>query len=375
MGWWSSFTDGISHAASWAVDHSGDIAKVVGTVAKVGGMLAAEAGDLKVEDDPSTLPTMAQHHQNFVKATDFLIQQAEGATKSLAALDSTTTTTKNTIAGLWQQPVSSDLSGAPTVGMYQDLSKILTISNCPPTYTLSDGTIRDTANDIGKAIFANAPGFAVNPGDPVPIEKPGFQFANGDNSLVIKGCHAYYAIPLGTRVTDAAWHGALHVETSMTEPFQDAYLKEAASVSFTVPDTATGSTTGDAGVDVWSVNLTISWTSAPYAQSLYASFTSIFTQTYPNFMLKSNTLTGTKQLLQVYAPPGVSPHDSRAAVTFAAGKAVQASLPSGGKPSGDAVGTALATGALTPDVEVTFSTIVAQPSTAKPASATVANGH
>lgn len=126
------------------------------------------------------------------------------------------------------------------------------------------------------------------------------------------------------------------------------------------------------GVDVWCVNLTISWANVPYARKLYASFNSIWSSNYSTYKVKANTLTGHLQLLQIIAPPGISPHQVREGVNYAASTTIQGSLNSSGVSAGkDTVGTFLAAGALAPEVNVTFSTIVLQDNS----SITVANGH
>jgi hypothetical protein len=75
-------------------------------------------------------------------------------------------------------------------------------------------------------------------------------------------------------------------------------------------------------VEVFRVNLAISWANVPYAQKLYASSNSVWASNYRTYKVRANTLTGHLQLLQVNAPLGISPHQVREAVNYAASTSI-----------------------------------------------------
>lgn len=75
MGFFDSIIDGVKSAGGWALDHAGDIANVVGTVAKVAGAVAlfqvdagtADGSNTHLKDFFSNLPLKSQANLNRTK--------------------------------------------------------------------------------------------------------------------------------------------------------------------------------------------------------------------------------------------------------------------------------------------------------------------
>lgn len=135
MGFWSSLIDGVKSAGGWVLDHSGDIASAVGTVAKIAGTfaVAADSGD-ETAKMAAHQKHLEEFHRNFDTASGLLEKAARKASKQVSekaagvwsfplgefAADNCV---KDYFTGIWKNLSSLLLDGTPAVLMYQDLSK------------------------------------------------------------------------------------------------------------------------------------------------------------------------------------------------------------------------------------------------------------
>ena len=86
MGFWGSLVDGAKSAGGWVLNHSGDIAKTVGTVVKVVGVIGPLQVNATTTDDSGT--QIKDFFNNFDIASDKLAGIAKSALHRQAAISS-----------------------------------------------------------------------------------------------------------------------------------------------------------------------------------------------------------------------------------------------------------------------------------------------
>ncbi|KAF5535185.1 hypothetical protein FMEXI_10936 [Fusarium mexicanum] len=302
MGFWSSLVDGVKSAGGWVLDHAGDIAGAVGTVAKIAGTFAVAA---ESDDETTRLAghqkNLALFHRNFDVASGLLKTEAREASKqvdekairqrSFFADDFTSEDrVRDYFTGIWKNPSALLPDGTPAVPMYQDLSKWLGALGVPVDQSL------DVSSEVGKAIFAiESP---TTSGGEVKIKTTKFSYTDPKGKWTLDLGHAYYPLPLGATSSEYCWHscvyGRFHPSKSLLaemeaegEPSSTIFVSELkASVK-----------------PMWVVNASINWGNQPLASNSHKKLIKKLEEEYKkqNRSVVYSTLEGVMQSVQLQA--------------------------------------------------------------------------
>ncbi|KAK0671623.1 hypothetical protein QBC41DRAFT_269908 [Cercophora samala] len=358
MGWWGSIISGVGAAVDWVKSNSGTIEKAVSVIAKVAGAIADD------HDDP-----VAQLFPNFTKAAQKLKEKAqEGAEMKLKEVkaglpdriknDKTRRTEAATDLAdstfLWVDPAPLNQAGQPNKGLVQDIGKMLAQSSFPTVLKTgngkekgkqSDSGLLDVALSIGEAIFANMGTESEHADDDGIVVSP-FSISSADGCCTISGCHAYYPIPLGQTGANSAWHAAMAMHKTTTEPHRFNEFANTRALTFSqrvkVED----------GNPKWLVTMSIPWEDAVSASSLAPALLNELKSndvTQAGWRLNYHSLDGTDQRLKLQCPDGFTPAQAKGLVRGCIKDVVKSS------------GMLLSPNAspyLTPDIQVTMSTLV-----------------
>ncbi|KXJ87297.1 hypothetical protein Micbo1qcDRAFT_179169 [Microdochium bolleyi] len=336
MGFWSSLVEGAKSAGGWVLDHAGDIAGAVGTVARIAGkVILLEDGTL---DHASHLEDF---HKNF-KLASFKLQQTAKGVVLKGSLDakeaelrasnahdySAENVNLDSFTGVWKSP-STLVKGQPVVTMYSDLSKWLASLGVPATATV------DIAQSFGKTIFANESSTLA---DPNTISSISFNISDPNGAWTLDCAHAYYALPLQAKVNDKCWHSCIYGKFHPSNKFlaMQALNRRKSNVSTIVRT----NTVPKGTVATWIINATIDWGTTVIAAAIQDKFNKAWDSTgeKDKRTLVTSNLLGTSQSVQVQGNHTDDPSSIRQAVIQLAARTLTAYLAeAGGKPgnSGD----------------------------------------
>ncbi|KAL5622319.1 hypothetical protein FOBRF1_001569 [Fusarium oxysporum] len=300
MGFWGSLVDGVKSAGGWVLDHSGDIASAVGTVAKIAGTFLGAADS---EDEIAKMAAHQMHleefHRNFDKASGLLEKEAKKAAKeagkkaagvrsSSAGEFAAENVVKDSFTGVWKNPSALLKDGTAAVPMYQDLSKWISTLGVPPHQSL------DVAASAGQALFAND-NVNVKSGE-AAIDATRFHYTEPKGKWTLDLGHAYYPLPLGASSSEHCWHsciyGKFHPSNSLKAEMQaEGALRSAIFVSELKA--------GDK--PVWVVNASINWGNATLASAVHSKLVDTLKTDYKKQgrSVISSRLTGVMQSIQI----------------------------------------------------------------------------
>ncbi|KAF4415152.1 hypothetical protein FACUT_13635 [Fusarium acutatum] len=300
MGFWGSLVDGVKSAGGWVLDHSGDIASAVGTVAKIAGtfLLAADSGDETAKMAAHQVH-LEEFHRNFDKASGLLKkrakEEAKKAGKEAAAMRSssagefaTENVVKDSFTGVWKNPSALLKNGTPAVPMYQDLSKWIGTLGVPPDQSL------DVAAKAGEALFAND-NTNVKSGE-AAIGGTKFDYTEPKGKWTLDLGHAYYPLPLGASSSEHCWHSCIYGKFHPSNSFKAEMQAEGA------PRSAVFLSELKAGdKPVWVVNASINWGNATLASAVHSKLVDTLKTDYKKEgrSVLSSRLEGVMQSIQV----------------------------------------------------------------------------
>ncbi|KAG5743823.1 hypothetical protein H9Q70_013465 [Fusarium xylarioides] len=220
MGFFDNIWDGVKSAGQWAIDHSADIAPVIGAVGK-----AAASLTLLQDNNPSfaanAIPEsqanetrsqqLAKYHQKFAYVSDRLAATAKAGFKAPSETTGKTTTVDDSLVGLWTDPKGLSSDGNPSISMYKDLSAFMGTMNIPVSWKDDSGLVQDTVNELGQVLFAKTgpQDLAVLYRSENPIGKVNAEVPTTDG--YVHACHVYYPIPMGNGGENNSLHSAIHL--------------------------------------------------------------------------------------------------------------------------------------------------------------------
>ncbi|KAJ3459951.1 hypothetical protein MRS44_016024 [Fusarium solani] len=284
MGFWGSLVDGVKSAGGWVLDHSGDIASAVGTVAKIAGTFAIAADS---EDEAAKMAAHQRHLKEFYRNFDIASGRLEKAAKKASKQASEDAAgvrsiiigdglaaekpIKDSFTGIWKNPSALLPDGTPAVPMYQDLSKWIGALGVPPSQSV------DVASVVGKALFAN------------------------DNSSVsldeakIHTTQFAYTDPKGKWTLDLG-NACIYGKFQPSKSFKAEMQAEGApSSAIFVSELKAGDK------PVWVVNASINWGNASLACGVHSKLVDTLKKDYKNQgrSVLSSKLTGVMQVVQI----------------------------------------------------------------------------
>jgi len=335
MGFFDSLIGGIHDAASWLHDHAGTIENVVGTVARVAGsVLLADEQDGQISDqspfDMTTFVPMLQQASKVLEKASEETTLALGSGLRAGETDSepaneTVSNTYQTFSGLWAQPTALDSAGRPPLEMTRDISQMVALCGFPQSIQGPNNKPLDVAETIGKIIFANAPKspLSIEADDAEPFTTSTFTIRSHKGDMAIQGAHSYYAIPLGTSATNSAWHGVLHLKTTMTQSAANAYRRQVLAASKVTPRKVSTRATNKSWLsapvflDVWEVTLRIVWDSGDVALKLGPKVAKLVDGSSIVDRVETENIQGAIQRLRVWAAEDIPPAAIRETVQSA----------------------------------------------------------
>ncbi|KAF4947579.1 hypothetical protein FGADI_10310 [Fusarium gaditjirri] len=323
MGLFGNLWDGIKSAGQWAINHSADIAPVLGAVGKAAGILLFQdksvpsfVADAILESQANETDSqkLAKYPERFAYVSSQLAATAKSGVPAPPKLTGKITTIDDGVVGLWRDPNGLSFNGTPSTSMYQDLSAFMGTMNIPLSWKDESGHVHDTVDDIGQTLFANngPQDLAVLANSENPIVKVKATAPTQDGS--VQACHVYYPIPMGKGGEDTSLHSAIHLSyTTNADKVAMAAAQDHLMVINPLSDE-----------NSWVVTLNITWASAPIARSkdVQKRFTDIFTKENSILHLSVSKVTGTLQTVKVQTPVDKTPAYARAAVQAAATAAV-----------------------------------------------------
>ncbi|SCV50607.1 uncharacterized protein FFB14_11525 [Fusarium fujikuroi] len=323
MGWFVNLLDGVKSAGQWLIDHSGDIAPVLGAVGKAASYLLpldnsvpdfAASAIIANQDNESGSKRLADFPQNFAYVSGRLAAAAKAGVKAIPKMAGKTITIDDGLVGLWTDPTGLSFNGKPSTSMYQDLSAFMGTMSIPVFWTDGSGVVHDTVNDIGQILFANSGSqdLAELAGSDSPIATIKATVPTQDGFLY--ACHVYYPIPMGKGGADTSLHSAIHlIYTAKADKVTTAAAQDHLTVVNPLSDQ-----------NSWVVTMNITWASAPIAGSkdVQTAFADIFTKENSVLNLLVSNVTGTLQTVKVQTPADKTPAYARAAVQAAVTAAI-----------------------------------------------------
>ncbi|KAF7525752.1 hypothetical protein G7054_g10984 [Neopestalotiopsis clavispora] len=331
MGFWDSLVEGAKAAGGWVIDHAGDVANAVGTVAKIAGTF------IVLEDfgDADHQSHLEDFHNNFRIASHKLQQRAEKAA-SIAALQADRRINANNFAvdnvvldsviGIWRNPVPLSREGEPTISMYQDVSKWLATLGVPANASV------DVAFSVAKALFVGTNSTAVNTIGDNPITVTSYSYTDPEGHWTLDCGHAFYPLPLGASADDKVWHSCIHARFHPSISHVTEKRQQKRPTAF-----VNGVKTGTL---VWMINATINWGNAAVASTAYDDFIKncqdAVTSESDRSVVSSN-LTGVSQFVQIQGGSNDNPSILRQILIECAAKTMSsqsATLGNGGHVAG-----------------------------------------
>ncbi|KAK8035490.1 hypothetical protein PG993_010485 [Apiospora rasikravindrae] len=322
----SHVVEGAKSAGGWVLNHAGDIAGVVGTVAKVAGMLVPlddASGDF---DHQAHLDSF---HTNFKIASSVLQHSAKAKAlesnsnrvgKVKAEDFAATTPVYDTLTGVWKSPAPLDGQGVPSVSMYQDLSKWLATLGVPAS------AIDDATTAIAEGIFPDVQ--SARNGD---IHTTSCPYTPADGSFILNCGHAFYHLPLGATSQEKCWHSCIYAKFHPSKQHLEAKRINGAGQTTILNKLRPGAAT-------WVVNAIINWGNAAVATALHAKLNEEWMRTQgkagDRIIIVSNIL-GVNQNIQIQGSPGDNPSGLRQSLINSAANVLSSQGPQSGK-GGDA---------------------------------------
>ncbi|KAF5669318.1 hypothetical protein FDENT_11586 [Fusarium denticulatum] len=224
MGFFKNLVDGVKSAGGWVLDHSSDIAPVVGTVGKVAAELLVlnnstssfsvnaitESQSNETKGNESGSQQSAKFHQNFAYVSDQLAAIAKAGVSAPLKTTGNSATVDDGLVGLWTDPEGLSSDGKPSTSIYHDLSAFMGTMNIPVSWKDDSGLVHDTVNELGQVLFAK-----TGPQDLAelsqgedPLGKVNAEVPTQDG--FVHACHVYYPIPMGKDGEQYSLHSAIH---------------------------------------------------------------------------------------------------------------------------------------------------------------------
>lgn len=318
MGFFDSIIDGVKSAGGWALDHAGDIANVVGTVAKVAGAVALFQVDAGTTDDSNT--HLKDFFSNFRLASDKLTETAKNALDGQAtAPDGPTekstesTTNEDSITGIWKHPAPLS-EGQPPLDMYQDLSKWLALLGVPASQNV------DVAAAAAQAIFFEPD--KASSGDEALIRTLEFAYTDPSGGWRLNIAHAYYPLPLGVSKEDYCWHSCVYGRLAQSQPRATSTATVSATrlALATTVDISDKTTQGTAS---WLVNATINWGNVKVTATAGPALVTKLGED-SGLKVAYSMLLGCSQKIQVQTGTNINPSTVRNKIVSAAAQVLSA---------------------------------------------------
>ncbi|KXJ88639.1 hypothetical protein Micbo1qcDRAFT_206811 [Microdochium bolleyi] len=379
MGFFSSLIEGAKSAGSWVVDHAGDIASVVGTVAKIAAPLILLADDAEAPDPSDTSKQLEEYYSNFSLVSaklskDAQAEASEAEARNLQGIKANavyrdTDAKPDAFLGVWKSP-SGVIGSNPAIPMYQDLAKWLGTLGVPPSRTF------DLAQQAAVALFADTAtpspkkAAASNESAPAedPIHKTNFTYAPPDGSWTLSLGHAFYPLPLGVSEQDRCWHssifGKFHPSTGFLTAKAKARVGASGGLNSSIDDGfARTAHVGKGPIPpnspLWVANASINWGNATIATQVHTQFEVIWQNADKDRSLQSTLLNGTTQNVQMLGKAGDNPATLRQSVISAAAETLNRNFNKteparNGNKTGDSSGMPF----VMPDVRITKSQLI-----------------
>jgi len=300
------FVDSIIHGAQSVIHTSGDILAAIAAIKAAAG-IDKEVNTLDgfMDSLPDWLGTAAK----VITAAASVL--ADDDPRVLKHPDGTLDYT-GSITGLFTTPTTLDAQGKLGPDMYKTISQNLAFMKVPASYTSLDGTIRDTAEDIGIQAFANAP---LASGVSTPFTTLPINIASKDGSMTVQGKHAYYVVPTQSNNEQNMWHSAVCLKTTTTQAFREAYMKKTCNQ---IMMKSKSEILQSADKDAWLVNLDVTWSSQVFGSTVYDNFNNIYQSAYGQGSITYYSSEGAVWHLKVQALKGETPAQIRAQVSSTA---------------------------------------------------------
>ncbi|KAG5771240.1 hypothetical protein H9Q72_002148 [Fusarium xylarioides] len=220
MGFFDNIWDGVKSAGQWTIDHSADIAPVIGAVGKAAAslMLLQDSNpSLTANAIPETQGNetrsqqLAKYHQKFAYVSDRLAATAKAGVKPPSKTTGKTTTVDDGLVGLWTDPKGLSSDGNPSISMYKNLSAFMGTMNILFSWKDNSGLVHDTVNEIGQILFAKTgpQDLAVLSKSENSIDKVNAEVPTQNG--FVHACHVYYPIPMGNGGESNSLHSAIHL--------------------------------------------------------------------------------------------------------------------------------------------------------------------
>ncbi|KAK8065462.1 hypothetical protein PG997_012209 [Apiospora hydei] len=360
MGFWNTLVEGAKEAGGWVLDHAGDVAQVVGTVAKVAGLLifSEENGDAGHQNH------LEDFYRNFKTASEKLEEEAKTAALSAHSRSANVTDTSDfsdttpvldSVTGVWKAPAPLQEKGQPSVPMYQDLAKWFATLGVPA------GAIDEAATAIARGIFAVNMDPLVNG----QVHSASCHYTPPDGSFTLDCGHAFYHLPLGATSQDKYWHSSIY---AIFRP-SNTHL-EAKRMKGAVPTTVLNKL--KPGSPVWIVNAIINWGNASVATALHDKLIQALIGADAGgdgLNVFSSNLLGASQSIQIQGSLKDNPSTLHQSLISSAAKVLSAMLvPPGVDHTGGVLDTPIPCHGIplmVPEVNVTESQLVCMPDLAK----------
>ncbi|KAK7182181.1 hypothetical protein DPSP01_013804 [Paraphaeosphaeria sporulosa] len=305
------FLDSLVHGAEMIINYAGVIGEAIQAVTNV-------AQQHKTPEAFGIFDDLGDAFNAATKVISIASQILPPATKPTVA-DDTSETRIETRAGLFVAPTILTSNGHLGRPMYDALSKNLANMGVPASYVGKDGRTHDSADDIGVAAFANAPFSSAASPSNMPYQTTGFEINNIDDTLNVRGNHAYYAVPLGQDAPSTMWHSATTIAATTTQGFRDNYKRQSGTQTVYNKSLEVAKQGGSA---TRIVNLNVTWCSQSYAQQIYPTFSTLWKKKMGDTIIYKHPF-GTTWQLKIQAAVGASPAQVRAAVEVIAQQSIQ----------------------------------------------------
>ena len=331
MGFFGALKEGLSRAATWAVNNSGTILGVAQTVAKIARIAVLKGGEgIEVTEVDPEKP-LDGYYTNFIAASKVITDEANQLVEHKDDADVTISgdgikTRSQDVCGLWAQPTILNADGEPSSSMYKDVATWIGAYGAPSTYISPDGSSRDLAYDIACSVFVNPtpnPRAVKNPQD-LLVNLP-FSIVNKQKDFKIEGRHVYYGLPLGKYGADQSWHSALHYNLTTNKQYEERVKAEKTEVDAALQRARVNDNSFyEASVTGWNITLNIRWASASLATNIQKPFLDKWTTDYKTVLrakITVSSLNGPNQTLKIEAPAQIIPARVRTTISAAAGYA------------------------------------------------------
>jgi len=340
MGFWSSLVEGAKSAGGWVLDHAGDIAGAVGTVAKIAGAVVV------LEDGTIDHAAHLDEFQKNFKQASFKLQQAAKRSVIDSALDPKQAAFRASIAGdysvenvnldsftgVWKSPTVT-VAGKPPIPMYSDVSKWLAALGVPASKT------DDMALYLAQTLFANK-NEDKSSASADGIQTVNFSTTDPNGDYTLDVAHSYYVLPMQEKVSETCWHSCVYgkFHPSNKSVAMKALNRRRGNISTTYVRV---NTVAKGEVAKWVINATVDWGTTLIAAAIADSFRKAWDSAgkADARSVVASSLQGTSQIMQLQARHSDDPSSIRQALIRLAATTLTKYMDSqGGTPGGDAPG-------------------------------------